>query len=56
MKHFYDSFALESTDRIKSLRSCNQLASHEEDTASQQDMSKSDASDSDGSESASDSE
>eukprot|EP00434_Breviolum_minutum_P042676 symbB.v1.2.038001.t1/scaffold5775.1/size23734/3 len=67
MEHFYDSFALESdqcptssqpraTDRTKVSAAVIQLASHEEDTAPQQDMSEGDASDSDGSESASDSE
>ena len=45
-----------ATDRTKVLAAVIQLASHEEDTASQQDMSEGDASDSDGSESARDSE
>ena len=45
-----------ATDRTKVSAAVIQLASHEEDTAPQQDMSEGDASDSDGSESASDSE
>ena len=45
-----------ATDRTKVSASVIQPASHEEDTAPQQDMSEGDASDSDGSESASDSE
>ena len=45
-----------ATDRTKVLAAVIQLASHEEDTAPQQDMWEGDASDSDGSESASDSE
>ena len=45
-----------ATDRTKVPAAVIQLASHEEDTAPQQDMSEGDASDSDGSESASDSE
>ena len=42
-----------ATDRTKVSAAVIQLASHEEDTAPQQDMSEGDASDSDGSESAS---
>ena len=45
-----------ATDRTKVSAAVIQLASHEEDSAPQQDMSEGDASDSDGSESASDSE
>ena len=45
-----------ATDRTKVSAAVIQLASHEEDTAPQQEMSEGDASDSDGSESASDSE
>eukprot|EP00434_Breviolum_minutum_P041218 symbB.v1.2.036662.t1/scaffold5225.1/size29642/1 len=45
-----------ATDRTKVSAAVIQLASHEEDTASQQDRSEGDASDSDGSESATDSE
>ena len=50
------NYVARATNYTKVLAAVIQLASHEEDAASQQDMSKGDASDSDGSESASDSE